>query len=201
VAFIYLSDGNGHSVNLTPRQAHVLSYIRSGYTITATANELGISDETVKYHIEQVKNKAGVFEMRDLIEQVASLWSLTFGFSLLPRCFRLDDSRLVAGLINAGKEVVKQGGERGGTTVIICAILVLSLLRFSPISIPAAFAVTATPVDIGTPVPTITPIPLYYIAEVAAESHIATNMPLALAAIGFVLTAVMIRYVRRAMSL
>jgi len=190
---IYLADGNGNKVHLTPRQAHITSYVRSGYTLARIAEVLGVDKETVKYHITQVKNKLGVYTIADVIEQIAALWILTFGFPLVPSAFRQSDSQIIAAFASAGKEVGKEVGKRVGTSAVICGILFVAL-AVSASTLTTVYA--QTPVSYGTPMPRVTPMPRMITAQMALTT-IAYNDILATIGIGFILSIVLFRWLWR----
>lgn len=57
----------GETVRLTPRQAEVAQYMCWGQSYPTIAHRLGISQETVRAHAEQVLRKLGVPRKSDLI--------------------------------------------------------------------------------------------------------------------------------------
>jgi len=199
MAIIQLSDGNGTSVQLTPRQAHVVSYLRCGCTLDRVAETMGVDKETIKYHVAQVKNKLGVWTLSDLIEQVAALWVITFGIPLIPAAFRKSDSQLVLDFLNKlGKEVGKEVGKEGGTIAALCAMLYMALEEgWQPISVViTAYADTPTPFVFGTPQPTMTPIPPFYAME-NAQNLAMENAQGAMILIGAILFIVLLRHILR----
>ena len=58
---------------LTPRQAQVLDLVARGFTNALIADELGIGEGTVEFHLSAIFDKAGVESRAMLIARVHTL--------------------------------------------------------------------------------------------------------------------------------
>jgi two-component system, NarL family, response regulator YdfI len=55
--------------DLTPREAQILSLVADGLSNKAIAAKLGVSDETVKFHLASVFSKLGASNRTDAVRQ------------------------------------------------------------------------------------------------------------------------------------
>jgi DNA-binding NarL/FixJ family response regulator len=54
---------------LTPRETEVLMLVADGLSNRATAQRLGVSDETVKFHLTSIFGKLGASNRTDAVRQ------------------------------------------------------------------------------------------------------------------------------------
>ena len=66
--------GNTTRANLTERELDVLRELTSGYTNEEIAGRLGITVNTVRYHIQNMLNKTGFENRLDLAINAKALW-------------------------------------------------------------------------------------------------------------------------------
>jgi DNA-binding CsgD family transcriptional regulator len=60
---------NGNTRRLTTREVEVLELLARGFTVDAAADELGISERTVRTHIEHMRSKLNVSSQAALVAQ------------------------------------------------------------------------------------------------------------------------------------
>lgn len=84
-----LTFGNTTRANLTERELDVLRELTSGYTNEEIAVRLGITVNTVRYHIQNMLNKTGFENRLDLAINAKALWLV------------VSDQDLAAGGVNA----------------------------------------------------------------------------------------------------
>ena len=81
--------GNTTRANLTDRELDVLRELTSGYTNEEIANRLGVTVNTVRYHIQNMLNKTGFENRLDLAINAKALWLVVSDQDLAAR--RSDD--------------------------------------------------------------------------------------------------------------
>ena len=69
-----LKFGNTTRANLTDRELDVLRELTSGYTNEEIASRLGVTVNTVRYHIQNMLNKTGFENRLDLAINAKALW-------------------------------------------------------------------------------------------------------------------------------
>ena len=55
--------------SLTPREIEVLELVAEGFTNKAVADRLGISDQTVKFHLTSISGKLGAVNRTDAVRR------------------------------------------------------------------------------------------------------------------------------------
>ena len=66
-----LDDGDGPVEALTPREMDVLTLLAEGLPNKAIADALGISDQTVKFHVSSISGKLGAKNRTDAVRRAA----------------------------------------------------------------------------------------------------------------------------------
>ena len=68
---------DGTAERLTPRESEVLDLVADGLSNKAVASRLGISDETVKFHLAAIFGKLGASNRTDAVRQALRRGLLT----------------------------------------------------------------------------------------------------------------------------
>ena len=72
------ADDEGFDEPLTPREVQVLELLAEGLPNKAIAERLGISDQTVKFHVSSISGKLGARNRTDAVRRAVRRGLITF---------------------------------------------------------------------------------------------------------------------------
>lgn len=127
-----------HDDVLTPREWQVLELIRQGLTNQAIASQLGISVDTVKFHVSEILSKLGVSSRRE-----AAQWP---GQPRVPQRVMLPTGGLVSGrLLRIFGASVVGVGVLGLAALLVALVLMSSGARDERVTMPVNWTEAEVP--------------------------------------------------------